>query len=207
MTAGRVIRSFAAPGLLSFGLAWDGARLWVQDDVSNLIYQLDPVTARVLRSFTQPHADITGICVVPGRNLYAVSSSANLVYEVDIVTGRTLRSFSTPAADCYDMAWDGRYLWLVSDGANLIYQLDLATGQAIRSLTALGVYPRGVACNGRTLFHAPFDGPIYEIDPVTDRTIRSFTSPTTSLYALAWDGARLWVLSAVANMVYQVEVS
>ena len=81
--AGTVIRSFAAPGVASQSLTWDGRDLWLPDASTSLIYQIDPGTGTAIRSFATPGAASVGL-TFDGRTLWLVDVTAATIYQINL---------------------------------------------------------------------------------------------------------------------------
>lgn len=81
---GTIIHGFKAPGSSPQGLTWDGEFLWHFDNVTDKIYQLDPVNGKVITSFPAPFATGEGDLAFDGTYLWYSSNEADKFYKIDI---------------------------------------------------------------------------------------------------------------------------
>lgn len=69
-----IVSTIDAPDTNISGLAWGNDRLWAMDAVSDYVFELDPATGAVIRSFYFDHP----VTVVPTGLAY--SEDLNMVY-------------------------------------------------------------------------------------------------------------------------------
>ena len=80
--SGKVIKSFASPGVIGEGLAFDGKYLWHCDRGTDLIYQID-LNGKVIKSFPSPAGDPTGLAF-DGKYLWHCDQASNLIYQIAV---------------------------------------------------------------------------------------------------------------------------
>ena len=76
-----VIKSFTAPGITPYGLAFDGKYLWHTDDSTDLIYQLD-FKGNVIKSIASPGPGPRGVSF-DGKYLWYIDWDENKIYQLD----------------------------------------------------------------------------------------------------------------------------
>jgi hypothetical protein len=101
---------------IEYGLA----SLWLADIQSNKILRVDPETAEVLSSFSNPGVMVDGLAF-DGNYFWISDSSTLTIYQVT-TEGTVLRTFLSPGQSPRGLTFDGHYLWNV-DGDRKIYQL------------------------------------------------------------------------------------
>lgn len=146
-----------------------GKYLWVAGQAGNTLYQIDPETGTVIRSFASPAGTPFGL-TFDGKYLWNDDAGTDLIYQIDPVTGMVLRSFATPGQGfASGLAWDGKYLWHCDLGGavDTIYQIDPVTGAVINSFASPFIIPSGLAFDGKYLWHCDYSADlIYQLSLV-----------------------------------------
>ena len=84
----------------------------------------------------------------------------------------------------------------------------MALGDILRSFAAPGTEGRGLAWDGRTLWHSDSAADlIYQIDPSDGTVIRSVATPSGLSFGLTWDGRTLWLADLTSDLIYQIAVN
>jgi len=78
-------RRFPSPGKHLCGLAWDGHALWHSDADTDILYQIDPDTGRVIRELACPEVR-TGLCY-EGGFLWQVAGRPKRILQIDPTKG------------------------------------------------------------------------------------------------------------------------
>ena len=94
--------------------------IWLADYQSNKILRIDPETAEIISSFSNPGIRVDGLAF-DGSDFWISDSSTLTIYQIT-TEGRVLRTFLSPGQSPRGLAFDGHYLWNV-DGDRKIYQL------------------------------------------------------------------------------------
>jgi len=113
-TPGDVLRTLPTPGSCPTGLAYDGARLWLADRLTDTLYAVDPKDGRVVASLDAPGFIPLGLAW-DGRALWVLDGEEKRIAQLDPATGTTLRSIEAPSPSPQGLAWDGAHLWLADD--------------------------------------------------------------------------------------------
>lgn len=122
---GRILRSEDVTGVLSRGLAWDGAALWGAGDVDggqSRLYRLETARLTVQASFPTPGHRPTGLCH-DGRFVWLSDRDSGRLERFDPEAAGFSRSLPAPAFSPCGLAWDGRHLWVSDAGSGRLYRL------------------------------------------------------------------------------------
>src|SRR5262245_15120525 len=153
-----VVKSFPFPPGWLYGrdIAWDGAALWIGENFTSKIYEIDPDTGNVLSSFFGPNANPWGLAFDGVNLLHATITLAgpppgNLPDDVYVLTrqGGVLDTWlapDSPNANAHGCAYDPATgsLWLSDSESDTIYELDPANGAIRSSFAAPGSEVRGI---------------------------------------------------------------
>ena len=121
-------RRFASPAEYPYGLAFDGARLWVSCIRLKRIFVVDVNTGAVSNQFDSPDSlQITALdWDLSNQVLWAASfGTADLIHALRFENGRLtiLRDFRAPASNCHALTVDGKTLWIGSMKEDQLYQV------------------------------------------------------------------------------------
>jgi len=207
-----LLKALPAPGpqngLYAWGLTFANGHLWVGDDYTGTIYEVDTSTGQVLQTLSFPYPsnhglafDGTALWVAPyrwdSRYLYRMSLDGTLLdslYVPDFAAGDYVGG----------LAWDGTHLWVAVYYPNQypnLYRVNPATGIAEDTIPAGGYQPYGLAFGNGRLWNAMDDNDgdpeeIWELDPTNGTPYQHFPCPTSHPRGLAWDGEALWLVAA-----------
>jgi streptogramin lyase len=201
------VDSFPSPDTTPFGLEWANGALWHSDLRAREIYQLNPQTGQVLRSFSAPD-DWTKDLAFDGTNLYACGNYQSRIYKLDTASGSVIASYSAPGSNPVGLCFDGAWLWNAdwnSDQSqpSYIYKLDPSNGQVIASFVTPAVWPAGLAWDGSCLWNVDMKlGMIYRLDPNTGevRAVVGAAGPKPT--GVTWHDDRLWNADWTRAMIY-----
>jgi sugar lactone lactonase YvrE len=161
---GRVLRSVDVTGVLSQGLAWDGASLWGAGDAAAggaRLVRLEPGLLTVAASYPTPGHRPAGACH-DGRFVWVVDRDAGRLERFDPALMEMTRSTATPAFSPAGLAWDGRHLWLTDAGTGRLYRLSGSRRAWSGTVSASSFSYRGravhLAHDGQDLWFVPEDG-------------------------------------------------
>lgn len=206
----QVTRNFPSPEAMPMGVAWVNGSLYVvhrgaSGVADNRVYELDPATGAVVRSFLAP-GQTYGLAF-DGTDLWGADSSVspNQVYRFDL-NGNLLQQFTAPGSPAQGVAWDAGSLWVGAGGT--IYKVDPATGQTLSSFAAPGPSVRALAFDGARLW-ANFDNGVTDaIDPATGAVLRSIVRPGGSAersFGLTFDGRDLWLSNFDLGRIFRLD--
>jgi sugar lactone lactonase YvrE len=225
---GKVINSFPLPGPNPQGVVWDGNNLWVVDDETNKLYQLDPVKGKVILELAIPSLlglNDMNLCGLTwnGSYLLVADCTSKTLYRVDpkersakvlinlleVKRGQGIRSIAMKESPITGLAWDGACLWaaFAAGYSSSVYRIDLAAGTLIQHFFAPGPKPQGLAWDGNYLWILDSrNRVIYKFSAIGKWTGVSFPSPKGSPAGLAFDGKYLWNVDKETRMIYKIEV-
>jgi DNA-binding beta-propeller fold protein YncE len=166
-----IVKSFPFPPGWLYGrdIAWDGASLWIGENFSSRIYEVDPNTGNVLSSFAGPNSNPWGLAFDGVNLLHATITLAGpppdgLPDDVYVLTtqGGVLNSWlapDSPNANAHGCAFDPATgsLWLSDSESDTIYELDPADGAIRSSFPAPGSEVRGLTFDGQNLWAIDYD--------------------------------------------------
>jgi DNA-binding beta-propeller fold protein YncE len=214
--AGDVLLQFPAPGPSPQGLAWDGQHLWIADDTTQKLYQLQPADGKVLASLAAPGAQPRGL-VWDGANLRVADNAAHKVYTIAHDTGRVMATINAPVAvgrrqtaELGGVAWDGKHLWIgtIAGWSSRMNQVDPASGAVTRFYFSKG-YPRALATDGESLYSASESvnerlGIIYKYQLSDGAFVSQRDAPGLQTAGLAYDGHDLWCVDHQTKLIYKL---
>jgi hypothetical protein len=106
------------------GIAFDGNSLWITEENTQSISQINPQTGALERKIEFP-VKATGGSAWDGESLWQLAWEEKKIYQIDNKTGKILHSFASPGqGTCSGMTFDGKYLWLANFEDEKIYQID-----------------------------------------------------------------------------------
>lgn len=113
---GKILQQFKAPSSQPWGMAWDGAELWITDFAEKRTYALDPETGAETFSFQNPD-QVRGAKGLSwdGTYLYIMGWTTNILYKMDR-TGTLIATIKLNSGGGGGLAWDGRNFWVPCDG-------------------------------------------------------------------------------------------
>jgi hypothetical protein len=169
------------------GLAYDGHSLFFVDatDLSQRIYELNPVDGRVWNSFPAPAAGIDGLAFDNGI-LYAVSFDEDTIYQVDTFNGQVLGS-ATVDADLIGGLGAGGGRLFATDALNAeVLEIDPSSGAVVQRFPTESTFPTGLAVVNGKLFVTEFGlSRLLQINPDSGENEAEFAQNLEFLAALA----------------------
>ena len=134
----------------SFGVTWDGSRIWVVDGAQGRLVSLDPETGQVRDEFPTMHAD-AGLAH-DGEQLFLLAGDE--ILRVQPKDGRILGRIPTPEGlNCSGLAHAAGALWVGDMRGRRIAKLDPETGELLKMLSSERLVT-GVTFSGAELWHA-----------------------------------------------------
>ncbi len=199
---GDVISVFSPPAAGPWGMAWDGANLWIVDHDTDRIYEVT-TTGTVLSSFAAPSSDAKGL-TWDGTNFWITDIVTDLIYEVT-TTGTVLDSFPAVGGNPQGLTWDGVNLWVVQTGLDTIYEMT-TTGAVVSSFPTFMTPEVGLTWDGTNLWLTK--GNTIEEWTTTGTLVSSFASPCTNTRGITFDGTNFWIAcdgGGPNDFIYQLE--
>jgi len=203
-TPGKVLRSLAAPGTCSTGLAFMQGQLWVADHKTDTLTAVDPKTGRVLRVLKSPGHRPAGLTA--GRKwLWHVDLATGRIYGIHPATGHTHVSVEAPVRGPVALAAAGKHLWLAGRGSKKLRLVDPADGTTIRTIPRPGRSVDGLTYDGRYLWVADrLADKIYLVDPAQGEVIFAVQTPGKHITGVAYDGKHLWVVDYQSDRLTRI---
>jgi transglutaminase-like putative cysteine protease len=205
-TPGDVLRTLPTPGSCPTGLAFDGARLWLADRLTDTLVAVDPGDGRVLASLPAPGFIPLGLAW-DGHALWVLDGEEKRVYQVDPATGLTLRSIEAPSPSPQAVAWDGSHLWLADDKDDRIYQISTDDGTTVTSIPSPAGSPTGLTFDGAYLWCSDrVEDRIYMLEPGKGTVVVTLDAPGKYARGLAWANGVLWNVDYQDDRLYALDV-
>jgi hypothetical protein len=210
--------SFDAPTSRTNGLTWDGRALWHTNDLSPIIYQINPLGGDILGTISTTIAD-QGDLEFGGNALWVVSENDHYLHKMDPSSGKTLDSIliglppgnlrrdGTNSIQMEGCTWDGRNVW-VDGGSNRIIRIDAVTHRQFLYIMPSDMgYLDGMTWAFDHLWVVTNNAVIYELDPCSMGILDSFEAPATvsaGPEGFAFDGENLWFADNELDKIYKI---
>ena len=153
------------------GVSSDGTHVWVANEDSNTVSELDASTGAVVKTIAVGDFPI-GVSS-DGTHVWVGNSSSRTVSELDASTGAVVK---TIAVGDYPpgVSSDGTHVWVALTG-NAVSELDASTGAVVQTI-AVGTDPWGVSSDGTHVWVANSGtNTVSEISTQDTPTITSFS--------------------------------
>jgi hypothetical protein len=188
-------------GTEPFGLAFDGANMWVTNELGGSVMKLRASDGANLGSF--PVAFPEGV-VFDGANIWVASATGN-VTKLRASDGTNLGAFPV-ASPYWGIAFDGANVWVTSSFDASVTKLRATDGMNLGTFP-VGADPWGVAFDGANIWVANTGSANVTKLRASDGTNLG-TFPVGSVpKGLAFDGANIWVANAGGNSVTKLRAS
>jgi hypothetical protein len=211
--------SFAAPSSQTNGLTFDGRYLWHTNDISPIIYEIDPLDGHVVGQQTTKLPD-QGDLEFGNGVLYIVGENHHIIYKVDQTSGLTLDTiqvhgiplgsssrFRRDSIQMEGLTFDGENIWVDGD-TNVIIRVELATKKCYRYQMSYDMgYLDGMTWAFDHLWIVTNNATIYELDPCTMGIIDRFDAPASvgaGPEGFAFDGENLWFADNDLDKIYKI---
>ncbi len=229
--SGTIIKTIPAPNY-PYGLAFDGASLWVGTSSTNdnKIWKLNPENGAIQGSITVPFVPSSGSYTVKamahdGANLWVFMDlpSANhpdKFYKVDPSSGAVLKTLNSPENNYIggmayydDHIWYTQYYASNTIGRDVIIKMD-TLGVPQDTIVSVGEQPMGIAYNGTNFWCAEDTGfgatrqEVYEYNPADGSYTGNFIdNPTDSPRDMTFDGQYFWLVhyQTTNSLIYQFD--
>jgi uncharacterized protein (TIGR03437 family) len=197
-----------------YGLAFDGANVWVANAYSNTVTKLRANDGTVLGTFD---VGIGPLLLTPdGANIWVTNNTSGGVTKLRGSDGTVLGTFPISGELPYGIAFDGANVWVTSVGT----ETDMITKVRASDGAALGVFAVGTppcplpsAC----VSALTFDGSnIWAADPDNDSVIKLRATDGSILgtfpvghvaSGIVFDGTNIWVTNAGDSSVTKLRAS
>jgi peptide/nickel transport system substrate-binding protein len=184
-------RGIPAPGRHLCGLAWDGAQLWHSDGDTNLIYQIDSTSGKVLGSIPCP--DVRTDLSYDSGNLWQIAGHPKRIVVIDPRQARILKEIDLGPdrenACGLCVAGENYYVGLKQRG--LIENRSLRNNLVLQEYSTKG-RADGVVLAMDNLWYTDYDRSLLVgIDIKTGKELERHLLPGKPT-GLCWDSSRFW---------------
>lgn len=185
-----------------------GGSLWVTNSANNL-YEINPTDGSVLNTYTLPtDGDSAGIAtrdiVYHDGFLYVVNHNGGSVAKIDAADG-SVDATITVGSVPYGLVINAGKLYVSNYSGGTISVIDLATDTVTATWTPASIQsPRGLACDGKTLWIAnsalPSTYLVIGVDLASGETVYRVAVPEgDQAYGVYFDGANIRFVSYEYN--------
>ena len=185
-----------------FGIAFDGANVWVVNRGSNNVTKIRTSDGTNLGTFSvgsQPWN-----AAFDGANIWVTNSGDNTVIKLRASDGANLGTFSV-GSQPYGIAFDGANIWVTNWASNNLTKLRASDG-ANQGTFNVGSNPRGIAFDGVNVWVANSSSQSVTKLRASDGTNLGTFTFTGLPWGIAFDGVNIWVTTGV-NSVAKLRAS
>jgi hypothetical protein len=172
-----------------FGVAYDGANVWVTNQGSDTVTKLRASDGADLGIFTTG-ANPFGVAF-DGANIWVANQASNTVTKLRASDGANLGNFSVGNAPV-NVASDGANIWVTNQGSNTVTKLRASDGANLGNFTTEGS-PFGVAFDGASIWVANRGSNTVTKLRASDGAHLGNFSVGNQPAGVAFDGANVWV--------------
>jgi hypothetical protein len=192
-----------AVGTSPTGVAFDGANIWVANNVSNNVTKLRASDGANLGTFAvgpQP----AGLAF-DGANIWVTSRTTDTVSKLRASDGTDLGTFVVGSGPI-GVAFDGANIWVANSGSNNVSKLRASDG-ANMGIFAVGSGPTGVAFDGANIWVANNVSNNVSKLRASDGTNLGTFAVGSGPRGVAFDGASIWVANRDSNNVTKLRTN
>src|SRR6266511_536213 len=135
-------------GSSPFGVAFDGADVWVTNSNSDYVSKLRASDGATLGTFSVGSGPL-GVAF-DGADVWVTNSGSNNVSKLRASDGATLGTFSVGSTP-FGVAFDGANVWVTNQGSNNVSKLRASDGATLGTFS-VGSSPVGVAFDGANVW-------------------------------------------------------
>ncbi len=192
-------QDFLVPGN-PYGLAFDGADIWVTNFGGNTVTEMRASDGAVLGTFTV--GSNPNQAAFDGANIWVTNWGSNTVSELRVADGSTLGTFPVGGRP-QGIVFDGANIWVTNTASNSVSKLRASDG------TNLGTFPVGgsplsLAFDGSNIWVTNFyDNSITKLRASDGANLGTFQVGQEPVNVV-FDGSRLWVTMGYGGEIAQV---
>jgi hypothetical protein len=190
-------------GSNAWGVAFDGANIWVTNRDSSNVTKLrasDGVNLGTLAVGRRP----TGVAF-DGANIWVANYGDSNVTKLRASDGVNLGTFPMGGGSCWGVAFDGANIWVANRESNTVTKLRASDGVNLGSFP-VGAFPQAVAFDGTNIWVANSGGSNVSKLRASDGANLATVSTGVNPEGVAYDGVNIWVTSIGGN-VYKLQAS
>ncbi len=188
-----------------WGVAFDGSHIWVANESTGNVSEIDVAGHTVINTVTVGGNPI-GVAF-DGSHIW-VSNVNDTVSEISDTPTPTVINTVTVGSDPGAVAFDGSHIWVSNDAANTVSEIDVATHSVINTVTVgpLGGR-RGMAFDGSHVWVANDGGnTVSEIADTANPSVINTVTVGRNPQGVAFDGSHIWVANG-ASTVSEIDVA
>ena len=190
-------------GPFPFGMAFDGANLWVANNHGNSVTKFQARDGAQLGTY--PVGQFPEGVAFDGANVWVTNFGGNTVTKLRASGGAALGTFAVGTGP-EGLAFDGGNIWVANSGTNNVTKLN-ATNGAVLGAFAAGNQPRAVAFDGKNIWVTNrLSNNVTKLRASDGALLGTFPVGTFPL-GICFDGAHIWVANANSNNVTKLRAS
>ena len=178
------------------------------------------MTLRIEELFLTPGPHPNGIQAAPD-GLWVIDQSDNHVYKLSYKDGSVLTKMNTDADRASGITLGGGFIWVASTYNCKILKLDPGTGKTVAELETPGAGatawrqddPDAIRTGAHGLewvddklwIATPPSQTLYQVEPSTWETLKSFPTPGARPHGLAWDGEYMWLADTTMEEIHKID--
>jgi len=186
-----------------YGIAFDGANIWVTNCNSNTLTELRASDGTNLGTFTV--GDVPFGIAFDGANIWVTNNGSNTVTKLRASDGTNLGTFSVgnnPAG----IAFDGANIWVTGFTYGTVTKLRASDGTNLGTFS-VGSNPFGIAFDGVNIWVANNGSNSVTELRASDGTNLGTFAVGAAPWGVAFDGANIWVANNGSNTVTKLRAS
>jgi outer membrane protein assembly factor BamB len=201
-----------------YGLAFDGAHIWVSNYGSPSyphgtgVTELNASDGSMIGTFTAG-GDLSNPVALAfdGKHIWVGNVSGNSVTELNASDGSKVGTFTAggdiqaPGLD--GLVFDGAHIWVSNTNGNSVTELNASDGSKVGTFT-VGTNPVGLVFDGAHIWVTNSNSnSVTELNVSDGSQVGYFTDGIYTPNVLAFDGAHIWVGSAFGASVTELNAS
>jgi len=190
-------------GTNPYGVAFDGANVWVTNQGSSSVSKLRASDGTVLGTFAV--GTLPAGVAFDGANIWVANYGSNTVSKLRASDGALLGTFGV-GIQPIGVAFDGANIWVTNFNSNTVSKLRASDG-AVLGAFPVGTAPRGVAFDGANIWVANLNSNTVSKLRASDGALLGAFGAVTGPVAVAFDGTNIWVANAGDNTVSKLRAS
>jgi hypothetical protein len=189
-------------GQYPWGVAFDGANIWVANSFSQTVTKLRTSDGAVLGTYPVG----TNACSVAfdGLNIWVTNPNANSVTKLRASDGALQGTYNVNCPQ--GVVFDGASVWVANVPNNTVTKLRPSDG-AVQGVYNVGMLPRGLAFDGANIWAANSAGDTVTKLRAADGMLMGTFAVGSVPFALAFDGTSVWVVNANSATVTRLRAS
>lgn len=194
--------SFAV-GKVPYGVAFDGANIWVANSYSNNLMKLQPSDGTILGTFAT--VSYPFFMAFDGANMWVSNSGDNTVSRMRPSDGKILGTFPV-GVNPHGLVFDGVNIWVANYGSQNVTKLRASDGTNLGTFNVPSV-PTTLAFDGANIWAPNANSAEVTKLRASDGAVLGSFAVGNCPQGVAFDGANIWVTNACDNTVTKLLAS